>query len=371
MLRIVLSLLVIISLQGTEAALPACAERPTMLELPRVDSAKYCLEQVIASESLEEIAYTALAVSPENVLYAAKPLSGQIFTIEDTDGDLLPDTPRLIAEGLTLPNALVYHEDALYIAGGSHLYRWTPEQLEILVDDLPTGTGFWTGGVAVGEDNRIYVGIGSACGTARDICSSDSERGVILSFDKDGEDKRILASGLQNPAGLIWDNGGLWITDTAREGLDSGSNDELNWLDLDSLPGDFGFPDCIGGDNQADSEGVSCENVTAPALVFPTGSHPISLAVYQGEAFPALEGSLLIALSGTANQSRIRGYSLSAAQLDEPETIETILPFLDSPNLNFEGLGVYPHHLYGVAVSPQGWIYISTGGGKIYALRPV
>jgi hypothetical protein len=56
---------------------------------------------------------------------------------------------------------------------------------------------------------------------------------------------------------------------------------------------------------------------------------------------------------------------------DKVEDYEPLIPVLEFYNQQYEHLGFFPHRPYGVAISPEGWIYISTGGGKIYVLRPV
>ena len=70
-----------------------------------------------------------------------------------------------------------------------------------LVDDLPSGGGFWTGGIAVGGDGRIYVATGAPC----DFCvPDDPARGAVLSFALDGSDRQIVATGLRQPADLAF-----------------------------------------------------------------------------------------------------------------------------------------------------------------------
>ncbi len=81
------------------------------------------MEEVINDPTLGELAFTALAAAPDGTLYAARPLAGEVWALADTNGDFLPDTPHLVADGLTLPNGLDYHDGALYISGGSHVYR--------------------------------------------------------------------------------------------------------------------------------------------------------------------------------------------------------------------------------------------------------
>jgi glucose/arabinose dehydrogenase len=349
----------------SQDALAPCDERPTRLEVPVVDSSMFCLERVVENPDLGELAFTALTVAPNGTLYAAHPVNGIVYVIEDTDGDRLPDTPTPIIEGLKMPNALAYFDDALYIATETEIIRWQ-EETETLVDDLPAGSGFGVSSLTVGEDEQIYVGIGADC----DTCPPTDERGVILSFDLNGEDRQIVASGFRYPAGLAWHDNTLWVTDAARDDLQNGRFDELNQIDLTQTGENYGFPGCIGIENEVDFEGTDCSSVIPPVFTFQSQSTPLSLTLYNHEAFPSLQDAMLVVLGGSYNDSRLRGYALAAVQLDNNQPVN-LLPAIEITNLQYEGNGLYPHRPYGVAISPEGWIYLSVGGGKIYALRPL
>ena len=56
--------------------------------------------------------------------------------------------------------------------------------------------------IALGPDGRLYLGSGSTC----DVCTEKDRRsGAILSFRQDGSDLRVVARGLRNPFGLVFD----------------------------------------------------------------------------------------------------------------------------------------------------------------------
>ena len=163
-------------------SLPDCADRPTALhdEL-YVDNIRWCVEHVVHAMELEPLSFTALAVAPDGRLFAARPLAGQVMVIHDSNGDTLPDTMDTYADGLSLPNGLEFHDGYLYVAGGPHIYRIaSSDDVEILVDDLPSGTGFATGGIAIGAGDRLYVAMGAPCS----LCEFDEpERGAILTYE--------------------------------------------------------------------------------------------------------------------------------------------------------------------------------------------
>ncbi len=380
----------------------ACTNRPTYRREPWVVGAHYCLEDVLIDPSGGVLSYTALATAPDGRLFAARPLAGEVYTFDDGDGDGLPETPRLLLGGLTLPNALVWHADALYIAGGTHLYRWSGDavsgagELRPLVDDLPAGAGFWTGGLAVGEDGRLYVGIGAAC----DACvSADALRGTILSFAPDGADRRVVAAGLRQPAGLAFHAGSLWVVDTARDGALAAFGrdsrlDELNRVPLepdnaplDNAPPHFGFPFCIGMDNSPDTgadlngQQFDCAAALPPALALPTQSTPVALASYSSDTLPRLTNTLLVALYGEYGTPVVQYLAVALVRFDDagmpadwqliiPEAADPGFPPITLEALNLQLSGFYPQRPLGLTVSAQGWVYVSVSSGRILALRP-
>ncbi len=352
-----------------------CPQRPTYLSQPWIQVGIACLESVIDDPSLGELAFTALAAAPDGTLYAARPLAGEVLVLTDTDGDGLPDTPRVVADGLTLPNGLDYHDGALYISGGSHLYRLRDGVLDTLVDDLPSGGGFWTGGVAAADDGRIYVATGAPC----DACASDDPaRGAVLSFAADGSDRQVIATGLRQPADLAFQGGDLYVLDSARSALfDTPDLDEVDRVSPGTHP-NFGFPYCIGMTNAPDLPGFDCSQATPPVIALPTASTPIGITAYRGDAIPSLQGELLIALSGSYNQLDLRGYQVVAAD-PQTGTFNSFMPTRPDANpasnftveqMNYRGSGFFPQRPLDVAVTDQGWVYISVGGGRILALRP-
>lgn len=356
-----------------------CFEREHFRDDPWTDGAKWCLEEVINDPSHGALGFTALAVASDGTLYAARPLYGEIYAFSDElDDDLLPDTPHLVASGLTLPNGLAWHDGALYISGGANLYRLRDGELETLVDDLPSGEGFWTGDLTIGPDERLYVATGAPC----DACAPDDPmRGAILSFDLDGGNRQLVATGLRQPFGLAFFGGDLWTVDTARDGLDDAPMlDELNRVRWGAH---FGWPFCVGSDNTPDLEGeFDCADAMPPALVFPTHSTPTGLAAYTSDALPQLQDTLLVVLSGSNNEAHMEGYALASVRFDadgNPSGYDLIIPgqpddadqTFSLQQLNYRGSGIWPRHPLDVAVSPQGWVYLSRGDGLIFALRPL
>jgi glucose/arabinose dehydrogenase len=360
-------------------SLPPCAERPGFRDPPWIDGRRYCLENVILDPTGGELAFTALATASDGTLYAARPLRGEVLSICDSNGDALPDQARVIASDLTLPNGLAWHDSALYITAGSRLYRLVGDQLDVLVDDLPMGSSGWAGSVIVGPDDRLYVSTSASC----DFCvPQQPDLGAILSYALDGSDRQIVASGLRRAGDIAFLHGDLWATDSARTGLaDVPDLDELNAVRWGE---NFGWPYCVGMDNQPDelAGDFDCITAAAPALTFPTGSTPTGMVAYTSDTLPDLNGSLIVVLHGSYNQPDLRGYALVAVRFDEQATplgYDVLIPFEVVPpnrtgyslsDMNYRGSGFWPHRPLDVAVSPEGWLYLSVGGGQIMVIRP-
>lgn len=363
-----------------EIELPACTSRPTVhAHILYTDQVRWCVERVIEAPHIEPYAFTALEVAADGSLFATRPLAGAVMRVYDSDGDLLPDALELFADGLSLPNGLAAHGDALYVAGGAQIYRIDAGgAVETLVDDLPTGTGFWTGGLAIGADERLYVAIGAPC----DRCEfSDPERGAILSMNLDGSDRRVVASGFRQPADLAFYRGSLWTLDSAPLDM-KGGVDELNRV---QDGGWYGFPSCIG-------EAADCADAQPPVMAFAAGATPSSLVAYPHDIHPGAKDTLLVVLSGAPSVVDIVGYKLimiSFDDADKPLGAAVVAPYVwesgrqawlpyhgdalhfrKFAHINELGFGFFPQQPLAIAVNEYGWMYLSMTGGQIIALRP-
>lgn len=376
------------AVRAQQPALGKCSERPRVITGALfVDYLRWCVESVIDSSEIEPFSFTALEAAPDGSLFATRPLAGQVMIIEDSDGDQLPDSMRTFADGLNMPNGLTYHNGDLYVSGGANIYRISASgSVDTIVSDLPVGSGFPAGGLAVGPDERLYVPVGAPC----DNCEFDEpERGAILSMTLDGADRQVVATGFRHPADLEFYRGKLWTLDSAPRMYRTGAVDEVNRVETGAR---YGFPFCLGADTvNLASDQYDCASSTPPRVLFGAGARPTSLAAYPYDTLTGTADTLIVVLSGEPTQIDFVGYKvvmLNFDDRDQPLGAALLLPFrIESTRqayvpydgegytwrqyitLSELGWGIYPQQPLAVAVNSYGWIYISMTGGQIVALR--
>ena len=320
----------------------------------RTTCVEVVLDDVPPSEAVP--ALWGLAFAPDDTLFAARTAQGEIWAMRDIDGDKFLDAPVTVAAGLQWPLALAWHADALYVLTSAQVLRLDQDVAGlwrapvVLVDDLATDTGYWPGSIGIGPDERLYVTTGADC-----VACADAQNGQLLSFDLSGGDRRVEATGLHHPTDFAWhpDTGDLWLAESAP--VESGSaNDTLRWLDGESL---------------------------TAAWKFPMQSNPWGMVFYEDDAFPFWEGTLVVALYGSATQPEPAGYAVQVVGLGNdglPNGLSEPLAPVDvyrwaresSAQYSLAGEGFFPYHPVDVVVSAEGWLYVSMAEGRIFRFRP-
>lgn len=406
----------------TDEPEPLCGTLGRLVEnRPIFSETRFCPEYLLqelprtALPAITSIAYAPvcdLLDEPRGwcgALFFTRPDEGTLNWIGAFHPDTLTYDVNVFASSLTTPNGLAWHDGAWYVSGGQNVYRLADEDgdlvadsVEVVIDDLPEGAGFWTGSVGFGPDGRLYVSKGAGC----NACEEDPRRGTILSYEPDGNDGRIFAGGLRSAFDFAWHpaSGDLWTADAGRDGL--GEDLPLEELNHASRPGQhFGWPYCyttadgVTADESVPSpdEDFCQQRATGPELTFPARSNPAGMAFYSGEAFPELEGDLLIVASGSWNRRIPSGYALIRVCFDAagaPEICrdgqgqpirdaqgqltlqEVLVPFVgylghSLEDLHIHGQSFFPDHPIDVTISPEGWIVISEQEGRLIQLRPM
>lgn len=349
-----LSLLILLCLAAFQVSLPPCGDqRPTTLSQPWAGADKlYCLERVIQAGAVGAVGYFQATLADDGSLYAVVPYRGEVHHLLDTDADGLPDTARTVLDNLPFPTAITHHNGQLWLGAGESLYRYdiADATLTPLIEPSPHRlTGGIISGLVVGADERLY-----AVMNADRECSSTTS--TLTSFDLDGTNRQSVIGGLDYGADLALVGNDLWVAQPEHDQI----------LQVEIVPPHAEpCPPLLQAENTA-------------TYHFPAGSAPTALAFYPHDTFPNLHQRLLVGLRGNTGEVVIQGYSVVALDLAhaDGQPLEAVLP-RNSPHLGIsdqkmtiQGSGIYPHHVYDVVVSAQGWVYVVVGGGNIYALRP-
>ncbi len=316
----------------------------------------------------------SMTLSDNGVLYVGT-RQDNFYAIRDRDGNGTGERVDIVAEGLTQPNGVAWHNGSLYVAEISRITRYddidnrivNPPAPVVVREDYPTDRHHGWKYIAVGPDSYLYVPVGAPC----NVCDEDIE--VYASITRilpDGTDLSIVAHGVRNTVGFAWDpvGGDLWFTDNGRDRLgDDLPPDELNHLT--EIGQHFGFPFCHGGDiidPEFGADGI-CANYRPPAQRLGPHVAALGMLFYTGDQFPAeYRNQIFIAEHGSWNRSEKIGYRVSVVRLNENREATSYEVFASGWLLEDETVVGRPVH---VLQLPDGSILVSDDfAGKIYKI---
>ena len=167
--------------------------------------------------------------------------------------------PVKVISGLVGPLGLVWRGSRLYVTSLGRVDVFSglkgtrfAQRKSVIVQ--PGGRG-WNNGIVALPNGRLAMGISSAC----DHCASRTRwSATIVSFEPDGSDVRLYASGIRAPFGLAYDpaTGALLTSMNQRDDL--GARTPGDWLALVREGQNWRFPGCYG------QGGSACRGVPKP-----------------------------------------------------------------------------------------------------------
>jgi glucose/arabinose dehydrogenase len=228
---------------------------------------------------------TALAFGPGGLLYATQE-SGEVVAVGRGSSK-----PRVLAGGFATPLGLTWVGSTLYVSAKGYVSRLVVNGRRVvsrkqILTRLPFGL-HQQDTIALGPDGRLYLGSGTTC----DVCrEKDRRSGAILSFELDGSDVRVVATGLRNPFGLVFDGATLYVSDNARDDL--GKAEPAETIVRIKPGADYGWPRCWASWQYRKLQG-SCRGVTPPVAYLEPHSSADSLALWAGTLIVAEWGQYL------------------------------------------------------------------------------
>ncbi len=279
----------------------------------------------------------SMALSPNGTLFVGTRDEGNVYALQDTDGDFRADKQFILAKGLKMPNGVAFKDGDLYVAEVSRILKFenieasldNPPTPKVVYDKYPTDTHHGWKYIAFGPDGKLYVPVGAPC----NICDPDEIYASITRINPDGTGLEIVQKGIRNTVGFTWhpDTKELWFTDNGRDWLgDDKPACELNRATNDKMH--FGYPYCHQGDLPDPEFGKKrdCSEFTAPAQKLGPHTAPLGLEFYTGSMFPAAyKNQILLAEHGSWNRSKKIGYRIMLVTLDENHNATSYKPFAE------------------------------------------
>jgi len=130
--------------------------------------------------------------------------------------------------------------------------------------------------LVLAPDGRLVLAVSANC----DHCTTSPRYSAdIVSFDTDGSDLRVVASGIRAPYGLAYDGGTLYASMNQRDDL--GAKTPGDWVAVVRAGQNWGFPACYG------QGGGACENVPEPLGVLDPHAAAGGVAISHGTVLTA------------------------------------------------------------------------------------
>jgi len=281
----------------------------------------------------------SMCLSPNGTLFVGTRDKGDVYAIQDTDGDFVADKMFTIATGLNMPNGVALRDGDLYIAEVSRIIKLenieaklaNPPQPVVVYDQYPTEKHHGWKYIAFGPDGKLYVPVGAPC----NICESDKDvYASITRLDIETKKVEVVQHGIRNTVGFTWhpENNELWFTDNGRDMMgDDVPPCELNHASKDGQH--FGYPYCHAGDiPDPEFKGIRpcSDEFTDPVQKLGAHVAPLGVEFYTGKMFPgSYKNQILLAEHGSWNRSKKNGYRIMMVTLNSNGQATSYKPFAE------------------------------------------
>jgi glucose/arabinose dehydrogenase len=343
-----------------------------------------------------------IRVAPNGDIFVAETQAGRIRVLRAADGAEKPSANEIFASRLHAPFGIAFFPNGdnpqwVYVANTDSVVRFpyhsgdmkASGEPQTVVAKLPGGYGHTTRDIAFTPDNkRMLVSVGSASNVGQGMGSppggleawsqskplgaawgEETDRAAVLSFDPDGKDQKLFATGIRNCVGLAIQPGTStpWCSTNERDGL----GDDLvpDYVTRVKESAFYGWPWFYLGDHQdprhagerADLKG----KITVPDVLLQAHSASLGVTFYEGNNFPAeYRGDAFAAEHGSWNRSKRTGYKFIRIRLKDGVPTGEYEDFVTGFVVSDSEVWGRP---VGVAVAHDGALLISEdGNGTIW-----
>jgi glucose/arabinose dehydrogenase len=347
----------------------------------------------------------AIRVAPNGDLFVAASASNTIRVLRVPSGTASPTKNEVFASGLTQPFGIAFYPlgpnpEWIYVANSDGVVRFPYKNGDLIATGKPEQivgripwVHHWTRDIAFTRDGkRLLLSVGSGSNVALDMFpepevkgglqawikseplgagwDTEERRADVLSYDPDGKNEKIVATGLRNCAGVtIQPATGLpWCVVNERDEL--GDNTPFEYATAVKDSAFYGWPwYYIGSNEDPRHKGARPDlkgKVTVPDVLMQAHSAPLQIVFYEGNDFPAsYKGSAFVALHGSWNRAERTGYKVVRLLFDNAgEPTGEYEDFMTGFVISDKQVWGRP---VGVAVAKDGSLFVTEdGNGTIW-----
>jgi glucose/arabinose dehydrogenase len=299
----------------------------------------------------------AIRVAPNGDFFVANSSANEIRVYRIPSGSAKPAISGIFATGLHQPYGIAFYPpgpnpECIYIGNSNGVVRFpykngdlkTTAKPERIVEGIPP-THHWTRDILFTPDGKhLLLSVASGSNAALDMfpvprvpggldgwnkthplgSAWDTEEGRanILSFDPDGQNQKIYATGLRNPSGITLQpaTGQLWAVVNERDEI--GDDTPFDYATQVQEGAFYGWPwFYIGGHEDPRHKGQHTDlqdRVTIPDVLIQAHSAPLQILFYEGNDFPPeYKGSAFVTLHGSWDRSLRTGYKVVRLLFDK------------------------------------------------------
>jgi len=302
-----------------------------------------------------------MAIAPSGDLLVSQPSIGKVLLVK-VNGSGDPLVSDFVTD-LNQPHDIIFHAIGattyVYISESDRIDRFiynfgdmSVHDRQVVVTGLPDNSTAELKGayahalknIALDDNHKLYVSIGSSCNACLEDTTSDPLRGAIYQYDADGSKGRLFARGLRNAEGLAFLPGtkDLWVAVNNRDNLAypyndrSGNYGKVIQSYVDNHPpeeftqvrdgGNYGWPFCnpnpdtgkglnnmpFDRDYQFNADGhVDCSKIDRISKGIQAHSAPLGLTFLQNTNFPLYQNGAAVTLHGSWNRTQKTGYKVA------------------------------------------------------------
>lgn len=315
--------------------------------------------QVPAGFSVELVASglknaRTIRMAPNGDMFIATTKSDEVRVLRIPKGSAKPEENQVFASGLHEPYGIAFYPlgpdpQWVYIANSNSIVRFPYKngdlkatgKPETIVAPIPWQHHYTRDIVFTPDGKQLLLSIGSGSNVALDMFApefvgdtwikshplgaawdTEDRRADVLSFDPDGKNEKIVATGLRNCSGLTMQpkTGSLWCVVNERDEL--GDNTPFEYATAVKPGAFYGWPwYYIGGHEDPRQKGKRPDlkdKVTVPDVLMQAHSAPLQIVFYDGANFPAAyKGSAFVTLHGSWNRVPRTGYKVVRLLFDD------------------------------------------------------